>query len=114
MLLELIEAKWGEVDPEKAMWTIPGERMKMNLPHLVPLSSQAIEILRELKESTGNPEFVFASVSNPRKPMSKNTVLMALRRMRYNNRMTGHGFRSLALGILKEKLGYPHDIATGN
>lgn len=108
---ELVEAEWDEINFEKAMWTIPGERMKMNLPHLVPLSRQSISIFEELKKMNGKRKYVFPGYINPLKPMSKNTMLMALKRMGYKNRMTGHGFRSLALGILKEKLGYPHEIA---
>lgn len=108
---ELIEARWTEIDFEQAMWTIPAERMKMRSPHLVPLSRQALEILVELKELTGHSEHVFPSLPRPRKPMSKGTILVALKRMGYCNRMTGHGFRTLALGILKEKLGFTHEIA---
>lgn len=108
---ELIEAKWSEIDFDKAMWTIPAERMKMRSTHLVPLSKQSLEILLELKELNGKREFVFPSIPRPRKPMSNGTILMALKRMGFAKRMTGHGFRSLALGILKEKLGYTHEIA---
>ncbi len=108
---ELVEAGWEEIDFEKAMWVIPAERMKMNLPHIVPLSQQSLAIFRELKEMNSKRDFIFPSYYNPRKHMCKNTMLVAIRRMGYNGKMTGHGFRSLALGILKEKLGYPHDIA---
>lgn len=108
---ELIHAKWPEIDFEKAMWIVPGERMKMRLPHMVPLSRQALVHFRELKEMNGHREYVFASYSKPRKPMSKNTVLVAIKRMGYLGRMTGHGFRSLGLGLLKEKLKYLHEIA---
>lgn len=108
---ELVEARWEEINFEKAIWVIPAERMKMNLPHIVPLSKQSLTIFRRLKELNGNSEFIFPRYYNPRKHMSKNTMLVAIKRMGYNGRMTGHGVRSLALGILKEKLGYPHDIA---
>ena len=108
---ELVEARWEEIDFEKAMWVIPAQRMKMNLPHIIPLSQQSLTIFRELKELNTKQEFIFPGYYNPRKYMSKNTMLIAIRRMGYNGKMTGHGFRSLALGILKEKLGYPHDIA---
>ncbi len=108
---ELVEAKWSEIDFEKALWIIPGERMKMGLAHMVPLSRQAFEILEELKEMNGNREFVFPSIPRPRDPMSKNTILQAIKRMGYAGQMTGHGFRSLALGLLKEKLGYSHEVA---
>lgn len=108
---ELVEAKWEEINFEKAMWVIPAERMKMNLPHVVPLSKQSLAILRELIELNANREFIFSGYYNPRKHMCKNTMLVAIKRMGYSGKMTGHGFRSLALGILKEKLGYSHDIA---
>ena len=108
---ELVEAKWSEIDLEKAMWIIPAERMKMGLAHMVPLSRQSIEIFKELKEMNGHRTFVFPSVPRPRNPMSKNTILQAIKRMGYAHRMTGHGFRSLALGLLKEKLGYSHEVA---
>lgn len=108
---ELLEATWSEINFENALWTVPAERMKMRSPHLVPLSKQALAILLELKEMNGKREYVFPSLPRPRKPMSKGTILVALKRMGYSGRMTGHGFRSLALGILKEKLGFSHEIA---
>lgn len=103
---ELINAKWTEIDFDRKLWIIPAARMKMRSPHLVPLSNQTIEILHELKELNPSREYIFPSIPRPWKPMSKGTILVALGRMGYRNRMTGHGFRSLALGILKEKLGY--------
>lgn len=108
---ELIEAKWEEIDFDRAMWTIPAERMKMRSPHLVPLSKQSLHILRELRTMNEHREHIFPSLPRPKQPMSKGTILMALKRMGFGKRMTGHGFRSLALGILKEKLGYSHEIA---
>jgi integrase len=108
---EMVEAKWPEIDFEKAMWIIPGERMKMGLPHMVPLSRQSLAILDELKQMNGDREYVFASYYGPRKPMYKNTMLVAIKRMGYDGKMTGHSFRSLALGLLKEKLGYSHEFA---
>ena len=108
---ELAEAKWTEIDLVKAMWVIPGERMKMGLTHMVPLSRQALEIFKELKEMNGHREYVLPSIPRPRQPMCKNTILQAIKRMGYAGQMTGHGFRSLALGLLKEKLGYSHEVA---
>ncbi|WP_309705361.1 phage integrase central domain-containing protein [Siphonobacter sp. SORGH_AS_0500] len=108
---ELVEARWDEINFEKAMWVIPAERMKMNLPHIVPLSHQSLALLRELQALNAHRDFIFPGYYNPKKPMNKNTMLVAIKRMGYNGKMTGHGFRALALGILKEKLGYPHDIA---
>lgn len=108
---ELIQAKWQEIDFEKAMWVIPAERMKMRLPHMVPLSKQALKILTELKDMNEMNQYVFPSFIRSKKPMSNTTILVALKRMGYKNKMTGHGFRSLALGILKEKLKYAHHVA---
>lgn len=107
---ELVEATWSEFDFENAMWVIPAQRMKMRSPHMVPLSRQALAILTELKATNGKREHVFASHYHPRKPMCKNTMLMAIKRMGYDGRMTGHGFRSLAMGLLKEKLAYSHNV----
>lgn len=107
---ELIKAEWSEINFENSLWTIPAERMKMKQPHLIPLCRQAVKILLELKELNGNRQYVFPSIPRPKKHMSNGTILVALGRMGYKNRMTGHGFRSLAMGVLKEKLGYTHDV----
>jgi integrase len=105
---ELIGAKWAEFDLENARWDIPAERMKMRTPHIVPLATQAIEVLEMLHSLTGESEWLFPGDRNAKKPMSNNTILKALERMGYKGRMTGHGFRGLASTILREK-GYVHD-----
>ena len=105
---ELREATWDEFDLDKAEWRIPGERMKMKAPHVVPLSSQALEVVKNLKALNGGYRFVFPGV-NPARPMSKNTVLFALYRMGYRGRMTGHGFRAVASTILNE-MGFNADV----
>jgi integrase len=107
---ELIEAKWTEFDLDKHEWVIPAERMKMRRSHIVPLSKQALTLLKEQKEFSGKREHVFPSIPRPQKPMSNATILAGLKRMGYKDKMTGHGFRALAMSTLKEKLGYPHDI----
>ena len=107
---ELIKAKWTEFDMKEAMWLIPAERMKMRKEHLVPLSSRALEILKELKTTNGHREYILPSVTNPRNHMSNNTILMALDRMGYRGVHTGHGFRALAMSTIKEKLGYRHEV----
>ncbi len=106
---ELIGAKWDEIDFDKAEWNIPKERMKMGRPHLVPLSRQALSILRELHALRGHSEHVFHSQRGRSAHISNGVFLMALRRMGYQNRMTGHGFRSLASTILNEQ-GFPPDV----
>ena len=106
---ELRGARWDEFELDAAIWRIPGERMKMKAPHLVPLSRQAVKILREIHQLTSNSEFVFPSVRSWKRPMSNNTVNAALRRMGYtSDEMTGHGFRSMAATRLNE-LGWRDD-----
>jgi len=105
---ELIGAKWSEFDLEAARWNIPAERMKMRDPHIVPLATQAIEILEMLRTLTGASEWLFPGDRIATKPMSNNTILQALKRMGYKGQMTGHGFRGLASTILHEH-GYAHE-----
>jgi integrase len=100
---EEIEAPWTEFDLDGARWTIPAERMKMDTPHIVPLSRQALEVLRALKLLTGNGRLVFPGARDKSKPISNNTILYALYRLGYRDRMTGHGFRGLASTILNEQ-----------
>jgi integrase len=107
---EMIGAKWNEIDLEGRQWTIPPERMKMRRPHIVPLSKQAVAVLQEQKKLTGQWEWVFPNQAHPRRHMSNNTVLSALKRLGYKGRMTGHGFRALAMSTIKEKLGYRHEV----
>lgn len=105
---ELRGAMWQEIDMAGAEWRIPAERMKMNDEHIVPLSRQALEILRELHVLNGTYPLVFPGAIKAHQPMSENTVLFALYRMGYHGRATGHGFRATASTILNE-LGYNHD-----
>lgn len=101
---ELIGAQWSEIDFDKAEWHIPKERMKMRRPHVVPLSRQAVEVLKNLHKHTGTKANIFHSQrSRNVRHISNGAVLMALRRMGYQNRMTGHGYRSLASTILNER-----------
>lgn len=104
---ELIGARWDEFDLDGARWDIPAERMKMGTPHIVPLSTQAVEVLRILETVTGHRELLFPGERDPAKSMSNNTILMALDRMGYKGRMTGHGFRGLASTLLHEQ-GFEH------
>lgn len=107
---ELIEATWDEFDLDEGVWEIPAERMKMRKPHIVPLSVQAIAILREQKELAGKWRWVFPCQVRPIKSMSNNTILFAIGRLGYKGKMTGHGFRALAMTTIKEKLGYRHEV----
>lgn len=102
---ELRHMEWTELDFENAQWNIPAGKMKMKEPHLVPLSKQAIEILKELKGLTGRSRYVFTSGRTFDRPMSNNAILAALRRMGYaKEEMSGHGFRAMARTILDEVL----------
>lgn len=107
---ELRHAEWTEFDFDKAEWRIPASKMKMKEQHLVPLSRQAIEVLREIQQLTGSRQYVLPSERGGGRPMSENTVNAALRRLGYTKEeMTGHGFRSMASTLLHE-LGYPHQV----
>jgi integrase len=107
---ELRRAEWGEVDFENAVWRIPAAKMKARAEHLVPLSPQAITVLRELNPLTGGGRYLFPSVRGANRPMSENTVLAALRRMGYGtDEMSGHGFRSTASTLLNE-MGWAPDF----
>lgn len=109
---ELINATWEEFDLDEATWSIPGWRMKMRNPHIVPLSPQVIKLLKEQKKYTEHYDtpWVFPSDVRPKNPISNNTILFAIGRMGYKKRMTGHGFRALAMSNIKEKLGYRHEV----
>lgn len=101
---ELRHAESSEIDLDKAEWRIPAEKMKMKTVHIVPLSTQAVAILNEIKPLTGHSKYVFPSVRTLKRPMSENTVTAALRRLGYaSGEMTGHGFRSMASTILNEQ-----------
>ena len=105
---ELRFARWSEIDFENAMWTIPGEREPLpgvkHSPHLVPLSRQALELLKAISEISGECDLVFIGDHDFRKPMSENTVNKALRAMGYDTtvEVCGHGFRAMACSALIE------------
>lgn len=106
---EIIAARWDEIDWTRQEWHIPAARMKMKRPHTVPLARQALDILKEIQDITGGKDFIFYSTRSKKKHISNGVFLMALRRMGYQGRMTGHGFRTLASTILNEKH-YPPDV----
>ena len=107
---EMIKAEWSEFDFDERVWLIPAKRMKMKKDHIVPLSDQAIALLRKIRDLHTNRKYVFPSRENPHNHMSNGTILMALRRMGYGGKMTGHGFRSLAMSTAMEKLGYRFEV----
>ena len=108
---EIRHSTWDEFDLEsnKPVWRIPADRMKMNRDHMVPLSRQAIEVMKKVKRFSRGDQFVFEQKNNPQKPMSENTMLYAMYRMGYHGRATVHGFRATASTILNEK-GFRSDV----
>lgn len=107
---ELRQAEWSEIDLDAAIWRIPAAKMKMRETHMVPLSTQAVAILRDLQPLTGSGRYVFPGIRDAKRPMSENTVTAALRRLGYaGDEMTGHGFRSMASTLLHEQ-GWKTDI----
>jgi integrase len=101
---ELRQAEWSEFNLEMAEWRISADKMKASAVHIVPLSRQAIEILREIHPLTGHGRYVFPSPRTDSRPMSSNAILAALRRMGYaKEEMSCHGFRSMASTLLNEQ-----------
>jgi integrase len=115
---ELIETPWSEIDFENESWVIPWKRMKMGkkkinprkLDHHVNLPRQGWALLRDLHRVTGGGTFLFPNRNDHERPASNGAILAALRRMGYGGIMTGHGFRSLAMGVIKARLGYRHEV----
>jgi len=105
---EMRKAEWKEIDGD--LWKIPAERMKKRRPHLVPLSSQAMEVMEEIRPLTGGGELIFPSVRSKTRPISDMTVNAALRRMGYAQKeLTGHGFRAMFSTIANE-CQWPSDV----
>jgi integrase len=100
---ELRHAEWNEFDLDGALWTIPAGKTKMRKDHLVPLSTQSIAILEDLRTLTGPEGYVFPSIRSRKRPMSDNTINAGLRRLGYStDEMTAHGFRAMASTLLNE------------
>ena len=107
---EIRHAEWGEIDFDNCEWRIPAEKMKMKRVHIVPLATQTIEVLRFVQQLTGRQKWIFPSARMDGRPMSENTVRVALRSMGYSNeQMTAHGFRGMASTRLNE-MGWSPDI----
>ncbi|WP_343597667.1 tyrosine-type recombinase/integrase [Acinetobacter sp.] len=100
---ELREATWAEFDLEEGFWNIPEERMKKRREHIIPLPTQAIHLLNELRSIRTESEYLFPSRSNSQKPKSDTVFIMALRRLGYEGRQTPHGFRHIASTLLNNK-----------
>lgn len=107
---ELRRCAWSEIDVYEREWRIPAHKMKMNREHIVPLSTQALDILEQLRSVTGATPLVFPSTRSWQRPISDNTLNAALRRLGFStDEMTAHGFRTMASTRLNE-LGYPPHI----
>jgi integrase len=100
---ELRKGEWKEVDFDNALWEIPAERMKARRPHLVPLSSQAIELLRSVHAISGNYGFMFPGRNDVTRPMSDMAMNQLISRCGYGEKLTGHGFRHMMSTILHEQ-----------
>ncbi|AYO80033.1 integrase [Sphingobium yanoikuyae] len=100
---ELRQAQWSEIDFEAAVWRVPAERTKMRKPHTIPLSTQVLELLRQLRAMENLGDYLFPANSTYRKPICENTLNVALRRLGFTREeMTSHGFRSIASTLLNE------------
>ncbi|MET3109221.1 integrase [Oxalobacteraceae bacterium GrIS 1.18] len=114
---ELTTTEWSEINFEKEVWVIPWQRMKMGkkklnprkVDHQVFLPKQGWDLLRELREHTGGNKYLFPHIRDHEQPVTNHGILAAVKRMGYSGKMTGHGFRSLAMGVIKERLGYRHE-----
>ena len=109
--IEIRFANWNEFDleDEEPIWRIPEEKMKMGREHVVPLSSQALVVLKEVRRFTQGDKYIFHQLNNPNKPMSENTMLYAMYRMGYHSRATVHGLRATMSTLLNEK-GHNPDV----
>ena len=107
---EVRHMEWSEIDTAAALWSIPAGKMKMREDHIVPLSTQALAILAEVRELTGGGKYAFPGERSRARPMSENTINAALRRLGYSkDQITGHGFRAMARTLLDEALGFRVD-----
>jgi integrase len=102
---ELRSMEWCELDLDGAEWRIPGSKMKMKNDHIVPLATQAVELLTQMQRVSGHGRYVFPSIRTDARCMSENTINAALRSLGYPKEViTGHGFRAMARTILDEVL----------
>lgn len=102
--------EWADIDWDAERWELSAEKMKMRFPHIVPLSRQAIEVLRDVHRLTGRGRYVFPSARGASRCMSDNTVNAALRTVGYGkDQITAHGFRAMARTLLDEVLDYRAD-----
>ncbi|HDY9258281.1 tyrosine-type recombinase/integrase [Pluralibacter gergoviae] len=101
--IELRVSEWADIDYEKAIWNIPAERMKMRRPHIVPITRQVKELLEEVHQLTGRGKYVFPGRNDAGKPMSEASINQVIKRIGYDGKATGHGFRHTMSTILHEQ-----------
>ncbi|CAM8272212.1 tyrosine-type recombinase/integrase [Klebsiella pneumoniae] len=101
--IELRASEWVDIDFDKGVWNISAERMKMRRPHLVPLSSQVRELLKEIHQLTGRGKYVFPGRNDAGKSMSEASINQVIKRIGYDGKATGHGFRHTMSTILHEQ-----------
>lgn len=106
---EAAGSRWVEIDLDAKLWTIPPERMKAKREHIVPLSSQAIELLMKLAPISRHREYIFPSRNDPKKPMNSQTANAALKRIGYSKKLVAHGLRSIASTAMNE-MGFNADV----
>ncbi|EOY1204371.1 tyrosine-type recombinase/integrase, partial [Escherichia coli] len=99
---EASSTRWEEIDLHAKLWTIPAERMKAKREHIIPLSSQALEILNVMKPISAHREYVFPSRNDPKKPMNSQTANAALKRIGFGGKLVAHGLRSIASTAMNE------------
>ncbi len=102
-------ARWSEIDLDAKLWTIPAERMKAKREHIVPLSTQALDILEVMKPISAHREHVFPSRNDPKQPMNSQTANAALKRIGYGGKLVAHGLRSIASTSMNEA-GFNSDV----
>lgn len=101
--IELRASEWVDIDFDKGVWNVPAERMKMRRPHLVPISTQVRELLEEIHQLTGRGKYVFPGRNDAGKPMSEASINQVIKRIGYDGKATGHGFRHTMSTILHEQ-----------
>ncbi|MEG5760502.1 integrase domain-containing protein [Enterobacter hormaechei] len=101
--------RWAEIDLNAKLWTIPAERMKAKREHIVPLSTQALEILEVMRPISAHREYIFPSRNDPQQPMNSQTANAALKRIGYGGKLVAHGLRSIASTTMNEA-GFNADI----
>lgn len=109
---EIRQAQWSEIDFKAGLWTIPASKMKSRKDHIVPLSTQAIAVLKKQKDETSqiNTDYVFPSQIHPKQCMSDGTVNRAIDRLGFGKEMVAHGVRALARTTIREQLGYESEV----